>query len=780
MPVEFIGVISDAMGRIGSGLSASLEWMTQERRNEVIGNLSWIDWTIMVVAVVALRLVSLSTRHYMKGVSDFLSASRVAGRYLLTIAQQMGGFGVVTFIALFEMYWAAGLAPLWWAGFTIPIGSIILLTGWVYYRFRETRAMTMAQYLEMRYSRRLRIYAGILCWTSGILNFGIFPAVAARFFIYFCGLPDHTHLPYLAMSNGMHLAFTSWSVPSIAIVMLIDLALALSFVNMGGQISVMITECVQGMFCSFAFLVIIATILIKIHWPDMVHALQMAPKDASMLHPFHTSRVKDFNIFYYLVGVFGAFYSYMSWQGAQGFFSSARTPHEQKMGGIIGSWRNVPHALMTVLLALATITILKLPQFADTAHQVATALDKIPLAAVQGQMRVPITMAHFLPIGIKGLLATIFLFFSFTCHDTYMHSWGSIFVQDIILPVVEGARNTNRHIKILLCALIGAVIATGACMWLCRSNADAACYLGLIGGTLIATLATLIYALAHKPVDPARHIKLLRWAIVGVGAFAFIFSLVYKPTEQILFFFALTAIIWVGGSGAVIVGGLYWKRATTAAAFCALTVGAVLGIAGLTLKQFWPYYHHGDALPINEQYLLFFAMLSAALVYVFVSLVTSRRVGEFNLERMLHRGQYRIAADHVQTEFVQSRWLQIVGITKEFSKSDKVLAIAMIVWNATWFLWFIVFSIANLFFRIGDAAWARYFHVNIIIIPALISLPATIWFTVGGIHDIKALFRSLATLERDSSDDGRVVHHADDTIPPGGADQAAETLSSAN
>ena len=53
-------------------------------------NLSWIDWTIMAVAVVLLRAVSLSTRSYMKGVADFLAANRCAGRYLLTIA---GGDG---------------------------------------------------------------------------------------------------------------------------------------------------------------------------------------------------------------------------------------------------------------------------------------------------------------------------------------------------------------------------------------------------------------------------------------------------------------------------------------------------------------------------------------------------------------------------------------------------------------------------------------------------------------------------------------------------------------
>ena len=638
----------------------------------------------MIVAVVALRLVSLSTRRYMKGVSDFLAANRLAGRYLLTIAQEMGSFGVVSFVAIFERLMSAGLAPDWWGGFQIPMGVIILLTGWVFYRFRETRALTMAQFLEMRYSRKFRIYAGLLCWTSGILNFGIFPAVAARFFIYFCGLPDHFVLP------GLEVA-----VPSIAVVMLIDLGLAITFVNMGGQISVMITECVQGMFCGFAFMVVVATILVKIHWGQMVEALSMAPAGQSMLNPFHTSRVTDFNIWYYLIAMFGGFYSYMSWQGTSGFNSSARTPHEQKMAGIIRVWRWMPHTLMTVLLALAALTVTRLPEFADTARVVSDTLAKIPNESVQGQMRVPVAMAHFLPIGIKGLLATIFLFFSFTCHDTYMHSWGSIFVQDVYMP------------------------------------------------------------LRKKALTPEQHIKLLRWSIIGVAVFSFLFSLFYQPSEKIFFFFAITGTIWAGGSGAVILGGLYWKRGTTAAAFCALTVGAVVGVGGLIIPKMYKA-SHGVDFPSNNQWLWFMAMVSAALIYILVSLLFPAKEREYNLERMLHRGRYRIKEDHVAEEEVRSRWQQIVGITREFSRGDRILALALVAWNATWFTWFVVFSVVNLFFPVSDMAWARYWHVQAIIIPCVLSVPATIWFTIGGVHDIRALFESLKTATRDVNDDGRV------------------------
>ncbi len=481
--------------------------------------------------------------------------------------------------------------------------------------------------------------------------------------------------------------------------MLIDLGLALSFVNMGGQISVMITECVQGMFCSFAVIVVSATVLVKMSWPQMVHALELASKkNASMINPFHTSGVTDYNIWYYLIALFGAFYSYMSWQGTQGFYSSARTPHEQKMGGIISAWRWMPQGMMIGLLGLAGIAIMRLPQFADQAHAVSIALAKIPNQSVQGEMRIPIAMAHFLPSGVKGLLATIFLFFSFTCHDTYMHSWGSIFVQDIYMPI------------------------------------------------------------KNKPLDPFYHIKLLRWSIAGVALFAFIFGVLYQPTEQIFFFWAITGTIWLGGSGPVIVGGLYWKRGTTPAAYAALITGSVIGVAGLIIPKIY-LAHTGHQFPINGQWLWFIAMILATSIYFFISIFTSRVSDAYDLDRVLHRGRYRVETDHVPEEHRQSKWLQIVGITSEFSRSDKMLAVALVVWNAIWFLWFVLFSVINLLHPVSDSIWTRYFFINAIAIPAVFCIPVTIWFTTGGVMDMRALFKALEAAVRDPSDDGRVVAH---------------------
>jgi len=41
--------------------------------------------------------------------------------------------------------------------------------------------MTLAQFFEVRYSKAFRLFTGGLAFLAGIANFGIIPAVGARF-----------------------------------------------------------------------------------------------------------------------------------------------------------------------------------------------------------------------------------------------------------------------------------------------------------------------------------------------------------------------------------------------------------------------------------------------------------------------------------------------------------------------------------------------------------------------------------------------------------------------
>ena len=385
-------------------------------------NLTWIDWGIVIVILTCLVSFVLISKKLMRSVADFLSAGRSAGRYLVSVGQYMAGLGSITIVANFEMNYIAGFAMTWW-GFIMGVVVLILtVSGWVIYRFRQTRALTMAQFFEIRYSRNFRMFAGIIAFLSGIINFGIFPAVGARFFIYFCGLPQTVPLLGIEFST-------------FALIMIFILGLALFFVFSGGQIAVIITDFLQGTFVNIVFIIVIIFLLITIDFSKIFEALQNAPVNKSLINPFKTRDVEAFNIGYFLIGVFGAIYSTLSWQGTMAYNSSAKSAHEAKMGSVLSNWRGIPMALLFLFVPVCAYTVMHHPEFLRHATAVNSVLNTVDAKAIQSQLTVPLVLTNLFPIGLMGAFTAVMLAASIGCIDTYLHSWGSIFIQDVVLPL---------------------------------------------------------------------------------------------------------------------------------------------------------------------------------------------------------------------------------------------------------------------------------------------------------------------------------------------------------
>jgi SSS family solute:Na+ symporter len=660
--------------------------------------MSWIDWLIVIVPLIVIAIVAFRTQKHVTSVAEFMAGGRLGGRYLVCNAKGEMSMGVVSMVALYELLYQAGFTITWWQKMTVPLGLFIALTGYVYYRYRETRAMTLAQFFEIRYSKSFRLFAGCLGFLAGLINYGIFPAVSARFFVYFCGLPPETH-------------FWGITIPTFAIIMLIYLTLALIMTLTGGQLTVMIVDCIEGLIALIMFIVIIVALLIMFDWSQIQSAMSQAPSGKSMLNPFDIAKAKDFNIWFVLIGVFGSLYGVMAWQGGHAFNSCAKNPHEAKMGAILGTWRNVSKGLMITLLAVCAITFLKHPDFAAQASQVQEVLNKISDTQIQNQMRMPIAINYMLPIAIKGMLCSIMLFGLLACDSSYLHSWGSIFIQDIVLP------------------------------------------------------------LRKKAFTPRQHINLLRVAILGVALFGFCFSLFFRQTEYILMFFALTGAIFLGGAGSVIAGGLYWKKGTTAGAWAAMISGSTLAVGGIILQQCWktiqPWLsqllpdvqiivNNTDKFPVNGQVMYFWAMITSLVLYFIVSLLTCKK--DFNMDRMLHRGKYAVAEDNVKVEFEKRwRWSSIIGIDKNFTKGDKAISGSVFGWTMFWWVVFIIITIWNLINPWPVEWWGTYWHYYAIIIPLIVAFVSTIWFLCGGIHDLHKLYTDLKTYKSNKMDDGTVI-----------------------
>jgi len=691
-------------------------------------NLSFIDWLIVAIALGCMIYSVRMTKGLMKSVTDFLSAGRTAGRYVLSVSSGVAGLGAISIVMFLEMGYVAGFSLSWWG---LSQGIIILaitMSGWVIYRFRSTRCLTLAQFFEKRYSRNFRIFAGIVAFTAGIINFGIFPAVGAQFFINYCGLPE-----------------SFMGIPMYPLVMFLLLSTALYFVYTGGQIAVIIADFFQGIFVTIVLFIVTMYLFFTIGWEQVSESLEQTPiklareevqslqqessfqmlpqtekdtkvaginekyENSSRINPFKTSQVEDFNFWYYLIGIIGIMYGTLGWQGSQGYNSSAKSAHEAKMGSVLAGFRGLPQGLFMFLVPVLVYVLMNHPDYQAVADAVNSSLDKISTDTLRTQLRAPFVLSEILPVGLLGAFAALMLAAFISTHDTYLHSWGSIFIQDVIMPF------------------------------------------------------------RGKPFDKETHLRVLRYSIFGVAVFIFLFSLLFSQNQKIALYFALTAAIFSGGCGAVIIGGLYWERGTTAAAWTAMIIGAFIGVGGTLVKQVsvdWLsdvsslvtiktiiLYLRG----INGQEYWGIGMASSSISYIFVSLVGNR--SSIDMDKLLNRGRYSIKGEMAVVNKEPELGWKIFGMGAEFTKSDKLIYILNYVWTGMWTLIFIIGTVYNLSNPVSDSSWMKYWEYYIYL-NMVVSIIIIVWFTVGGISDLKHMISSLQSDYRDHGDDGWVT---DDT-----------------
>ena len=115
-------------------------------------NMELIDWMISAGLLVFIVGVVLRNRQQTKSVADFLVAGRSVGRNMMALAEGSVWIGAVNIVAMFEMYFNGGFSSIWWNILFEATWVFIAISGWLVYRYRQTRALTVAQFLDMRYN----------------------------------------------------------------------------------------------------------------------------------------------------------------------------------------------------------------------------------------------------------------------------------------------------------------------------------------------------------------------------------------------------------------------------------------------------------------------------------------------------------------------------------------------------------------------------------------------------------------------------------------------------
>ena len=618
------------------------------------------DWLIMLLPVAFVLYMGHHARRYVRSVADFLSAGRLCGRYLICVADMTNALSIMGLVAYVEVHYRTGFSLAFWNMLTIPVTVFMGLTGFCYYRFRETKAMSLGQFLEMRYNRPFRIFAAALRSLSEMLTNMIMPAIGARFFIYFLGLPQNVSV-------------FGHEIPTFMLLTLLILTIAISIICMGGTLALVITDSIQGMFC-YPLLVLFAVfVLCKFSWSqEIVPVMQDRVIGENFLNPNDIQNMRDFNIFHTFVLLFTLVINRAIWIGA-GNTSAAKTAHEQKMASLLGAWRGALSNVFYLLIAITIIVVLNHKNYAVPAKIIR---DDIAVTVAHDAVKDPvardriIAAAKAIPeqrheIGIDPPLSDN------TNLDT---------------PYINAARNElpdnpegNSSYKKFRTLFKQMMMAMSMRRLLPPGMLGLFCLLLILA--MISTDDTRIYSaaltisqdvilpLVKKDLSPKQHLWMIRCVAIGVGVFFFFGSFFMAQLDYINLYINIMVSIWAGGAGPVMVFGLYSRFGTTAGAFASLISGMVIGGGGMLIKRNWADYVYpwlknmqwdqpvanflervshpfnpyikwhmtSTDFPINSYEITFIAICVSMFMYVVVSKLTCKQ--PFNLERMLHRGK---------------------------------------------------------------------------------------------------------------------------------------------
>lgn len=747
--------------------------------------MQWIDWAIVAFPVIFVLGLAIYCRKYIRGVSDYVAAGRVAGRYVMCVAGLESGLGIMYLVSMTEVKYQAGFAMAFWYMLGAPVAMILGLTGFCIYRFRETKALSLGQFLEMRYSRSFRIFAASVRTLAEMLCNGIAPAIAAGFFIYFLGLPHKITV----------LGFT---IPTFSIVVGSVLTMSIVIMWNGGRLSLLVTDTIQGLLSYPIFVVIVAFVLYHFSWDTQI-APVMADRTTgeSFLNPFDASQLRDFNLFMVIAGIALSVINRGNWLGNDGT-NAGRTPHEQKMAGVLGAWRGGFSGLMALVIALAVITFMCHKDFAVQSREARLELAGKAAEAVVPDAETRQKLAENLA-AIPPTTHTIGVDDPYSHKNNadtpYMTAAGDTFGHDPKGNDIFQSFRTAYH-QMMMPLVMRHLLPTGMLGMFCLMMVTM--MLATETSRMFNSSSTLIQDVVlplHKnPMTPQRHMAWLRAGGVIVAVLFFIFSLFFRSVDFIVMFTTIVLSIWMGGAGSVILGGLYSRFGNTAGAYASIITGAVISVAAIIVQQTWaahvyPFIDaHGwtqgigafleaatkhtapyvqwkmDAVkfPINSIEISVIATLFSMVAYVAVSLLTYR--GAYNLDRMLHRGQYNTDGDqHVteETKSFKTFMAKLIGLSPECTKGDKVLIWSVFLWSFVYqvIICFVVVLIWNLIWPWPTSWWTHYFFWTSMVVAAIVGVITTVWFMIGGFIDTRRMFKDLENSVNNPLDDGWVKGH---------------------
>ena len=512
-------------------------------------NFTTIDWVIVIAYPLISLGIGLYVARFIRNMNDFVVAGHRLG-VCLGIATMTGTeLGLITVMYNAQKGFTGGFAAFHIALAAGLVTFVVGVTGFLVYRLREMQVLTIPEFYERRFDRKTRILGGIMMAFGGILNMGLFLKVGSMFIVGITGLSAESWAPpdvVISAVDAIGLSVENWP---LAAVMVFLITLVLAYTCLGGMVSVVIADYVQFVVLSLGLLLTSFLAVESLGWTNIFDSVD---KHMVVVDSVDKQPVKSGFDPTIAEGDFG--WEYIIWMGFVGLVScgiwptsvaralAMDSPNAVKRQYMFGSISYLIRFLIPCFWGICAYVFIMQDEslkqlFFPSGYPPPESLPE-GVEAMDNLYAMPVFLGRILPVGIIGIISAGMIAAFMSTHDSYLLCWSSVLTQDVVAPI---CKSFGRDLK------------------------------------------------------PKTRITLSRVFIVLVGLYVLYWGLLYKGEDDIWDYMAVTGAIYFTGAFALLLGGLYWKGASSGGAFLALLVGsmAVLGLSpvqdflGIEIASAW-------------------------------------------------------------------------------------------------------------------------------------------------------------------------------------------------
>ena len=425
-----------------------------------------VDGVIILIYLILTVTAGLWVRRFVKNVDDYLVAGRQVDLYLGIASLSATEFGIVTCMANAELgykYGFAGVTP----GIALFLAMLVVgSTGFCITPLRDQGVITLPEFFEQRFGRKVRWAAGVVIVLGGLLNMGVFLRMGGDFLTLTFGLPPG----YLE------------------IMMTIILLLVALYTILGGMLSVLVTDYLQFVLMSVALISVTLFCLYRFGWGEVMQHLEASYGDRA----FNPLIKGTYGWDRIILDILIALSTVLTWQTIITRVLAARN---SKVGQRI--FRATAPFFLVRFAVPAFLGIMAFYYFSQFGG-----------APTREILALPTFLAAIVPIGMFGILIAGMLAADMSTNSSYMLAWSSVIYNDILYPWHKGRWSQQRGLLInkVIVACIGIFLLLYG-LWY-PLKGDLWVYLQVTGTIYLASMMTLLIAASYWPQANA-------WGAIG-------------------------------------------------------------------------------------------------------------------------------------------------------------------------------------------------------------------------------------------------------------------------